>query len=136
MADLTVDPAALVTAAMEIQQCASNIGGLHLSAGLGITYATQTFGGLAGSFRGATDDMSDIASSGDSQITRSMSNASKAISAFAELVINARDTTVDTDQSGANRISSAIAFPSRTGPLTDHPVPLEILLGVTERGPR
>lgn len=80
--------------------------------------------------------MSDIASSGDSQIKTSMSNASKAISAFAELVINARDTTVDTDQSGANRISSAIAFPSRTGPLTDHPVPLEILLGVTERGPR
>lgn len=109
---------------------------MNLSAGLGTTYASQTFGGLAGSFRGATDDMSEIASSGDSQIKTSMSNASKAISAFAELVINARDTTVDTDQSGANRISSAIAFPSRIGPPTDHPVPLEILLDITAMGPR
>lgn len=85
MSELIVEPPSLVSAATQIHDCATRIGELSLSAGVGTSFMTQTFSTLADSFRGVTDDMSGIAADGDRQIQSSLSNASNSVSAFAEL---------------------------------------------------
>ncbi|GAA12555.1 hypothetical protein GOALK_053_00750 [Gordonia alkanivorans NBRC 16433] len=136
MSELIVEPPSLVSAATQIHDCATRIGELGLNAGLGTSFMTQTFSTLAGSFRGATDDMSGIAAHGDRLIQSSLSTASNAVSAFAELVMACRNTTVETDQSSGKLIRDAVAYPARVGPATDHPVPVPILMDVLTRAPR
>ena len=136
MSDLVVDPSSLTSAALEIQQCAARLGALKLAAGFRSGYSTATFGQLAGAFKGATTDMTDVAGAADQQIARSLTNTSGTVSAFAELVLGCKNTTVETDQRSATTISNAIGYPARVGPQTDHPVPVYILTDLAGAAPR
>ncbi|MET9200992.1 hypothetical protein [Gordonia sp. NPDC003585] len=76
MSDLVVDPSSLTSAAVEIQQCAARLRALKLAAGFRSGYSTATFGQLAGAFKGATTDITDVAGAADQQIARSLANTS------------------------------------------------------------
>ncbi|MCR5979714.1 hypothetical protein GDN83_18550 [Gordonia jinghuaiqii] len=136
MSDLIVDPAALITAAVAIEHSASRIGNLRLGTDGGPGYTTQPFASLTDAFRGATHDMSHLASSTDRRIATSLSNTSDAVSAFAALVMHCRNTTVHTDDDNSDRIADATGHPVRAGALTDHPVPQPILQDVAAKAPR
>ncbi|MCZ0914695.1 MULTISPECIES: hypothetical protein [Gordonia] len=65
MSDLVVKPESLISAAQAIEQSASRIGELTLGPGGEDGYATESFSSLVNAFRGATHDMSRIASKTD-----------------------------------------------------------------------
>ncbi len=81
---------------------------LELTSRSGLEGTSSTFGELAGNFTGATADMSVVAATADEQIASSLANLSGAVSAFSELVLDAKDTTVATDDQSAGRISDAV----------------------------
>ena len=130
LSDLIVDPAAVGTSATEISRCASRLMALELSAHAGLDGTTATFSQLAGQFRGASSDMSAVAASADDRIAASLANVSGTVSSFSELILGAKETTVETDQASASTIKDAVAYPSRQGQQTDHVVPLSVLLSV------
>lgn len=130
MSDLVVDPAALYNAATEVSNCASRLMALELTSCAGLEGTSSTFGELAGNFTGATADMSVVAATADERIAASLANLSGAVSAFSELVLNAKETTVATDVQSAGRIRDAVPYPTRQGDQTKHVVPLGILLSV------
>ena len=136
MSDLVVEPESLVSTARSIEQSASRIGELTLGPGGGNGYATESFSSLANAFRGATHDMSRIASNTDKQIATALSNTSDAVSSFASLVMNCRNITVEADGDSAKRIEDAVGYPVRAGALTDHPVPAPILEDVRAKASR
>lgn len=62
--------------------------------------------------------------------SRLLANVSGTVSSFSELILGAKETTVETDQASASTIKDAVAYPSRQGQQTDHVVPLSVLLSV------
>ncbi|MDV7102645.1 hypothetical protein [Gordonia amicalis] len=108
----------------------SRLMALELTSRSGLEGTSSTFGELAGNFTGATADMSVVAATADEQIASSLANLSGAVSAFSELVLDAKDTTVATDDQSAGRISDAVPYPTRQGDQTHHVVPLSVLLSV------
>ncbi|MDS1114099.1 hypothetical protein RD149_09980 [Gordonia westfalica] len=130
MSDLVVDPAALDTVATEVSNCASRLMALELTSYAGLEGTSSTFGELAGNFKGATADMSVVAAIADERIATSLANLSGAVSAFSEMVLDAKETTVATDDQIAGRIRDAVPYPTRQGDLTHHVVPLSVLLSV------
>ena len=130
MSDLVVDPAALDNAATEVSNCASRLMALELTSYAGLEGTSSTFGELAGNFKGATADMSVVAAIADERIATSLANLSGAVSAFSEMVLDAKETTVATDDQSAGRIRDAVPYPTRQGDQTHHVVPLSVLLSV------
>ncbi|SDU74078.1 hypothetical protein [Gordonia westfalica] len=130
MSDLVVDPSALETAATDVSNCASRLMALELTSYAGLEGTSSTFGELAGNFKGATADMSVVAATADERISTSLANLSGAVAAFSELVVDAKDTTVETDSKSAGEISSAVPYPTRDGDQKHHVVPLQMLLSV------
>lgn len=74
--------------------------------------------------------MAVVAATADERIATALANLSGAVAAFSELVVDAKDTTVETDMKSAGEISAATPYPSRDGDQKQHVVPLEILLSV------
>lgn len=130
VSDLVVDPSALETAATDVSNCASRLMALELTSYAGLEGTSSTFGELAGNFKGATADMSVVAATADERISTSLANLSGAVAAFSELVVDAKDTTVETDSKSAGEISSAVPYPTRDGDQKHHVVPLQMLLSV------
>ncbi len=130
MSDLVVDPSALDTAATHVSNCASRLMALELSSYAGLEGTSSTFAELAGTFKGATADMSVVAATADKRIATSLANLSGAVAAFSELVVDAKETTVATDGQGAGRIRNAVPYPTRQGDQKNHVVPLSVLLSV------
>ncbi|MCR5978186.1 hypothetical protein GDN83_10670 [Gordonia jinghuaiqii] len=131
MPDLIVDPAAVGAAATEISRCASRLMSLELTSHAGLEGTASTFSRLSGQFAGASSDMSAVASSADERVAESLANVSGTVSAFSELVLGAKNTTVETDHHSAGQIKDAVAYPARQGgQQTDHVVPLSVLLSV------
>ncbi|QMU21522.1 hypothetical protein [Gordonia rubripertincta] len=130
MSDLVVDPSALDAAASDVSNCASRLMALELSSYAGLEGTSSTFGELAGNFMGASADMAVVAATADERIATSLANLSGAVAAFSELVVDAKDTTVETDMTSAGEISSAASYPTPDGDQKHHVVPLEMLLSV------
>ncbi len=130
VSDLVVDPAALDTAATDVANCASRLMALELTSYAGLEGTSSTFGELAGNFKGATSDMSVVAASADHDIASSLAHLSGAVSACSEMVLDAKETTVATDDQSAGRIRDAVPYPTRQGDQTHHVVPLSVLLSV------
>lgn len=130
MSELIVDPASLGAAATEISRCASRLMALELTSYAGLNGTTATFSELAGQFRGATSDMSVVAASADDKIAASLENVSGTVSAFSELVVSAKNTTVDSDEAGATRIRDTVPYPTRQGQQVDRTVPFSVLMSV------
>ncbi len=103
---------------------------LELTSHAGLDGTTATFSQLAEQFRGASSDMSAVAAGADERIASALANVSGTVSSFSELVLGAKDTTVETDQASASTIKDAVAYPARGGQQTDHVVPLSVLLSV------
>lgn len=103
---------------------------LELSSYAGLEGTSSTFGELAGNFMGASADMAVVAATADERIATSLANLSGAVAAFSELVVDAKDTTVETDMTSAGEISSAASYPTPDGDQKHHVVPLEMLLSV------
>ncbi|NED66976.1 hypothetical protein G3I15_39200 [Streptomyces sp. SID10244] len=103
---------------------------LELTSHAGLEGTTSTFSQLAGQFTGATSDMSAVAATADRKISASLANASGAVSAFSELVVGVKNTTVDTDEQNAGRLRDTVPYPTRQGQQTDRPVPIDVLLSV------
>ncbi len=103
---------------------------LELSSYAGLEGTSSTFGELAGTFKGATADMSVVAATADERIATSLANLSGAVAAFSELVVDAKETTVATDGQSAGHIRDAVPYPTRQGDQKNHVVPLSILLSV------
>lgn len=130
LSDMIVDPAAVGASATEISRCASRLMALELTSHAGLDGTTATFSQLAEQFRGASSDMSAVAAGADERIASALANVSGTVSSFSELVLGAKDTTVETDQASASTIKDAVAYPARGGQQTDHVVPLNVLLSV------
>ncbi|ROZ99289.1 hypothetical protein [Gordonia sp. OPL2] len=130
MSELVVDPSAVGAAATEISRCASRLMAQELTSYAGLEGTTATFSQLAGQFTGATNDMSVVATTADQQISASLGNASGTVSAFSELVVGVKNTTVDTDEQSAGKLRDAVPFPARQGQQTDRTVPIDVLLSV------
>ncbi|WP_238420615.1 hypothetical protein [Gordonia sp. 'Campus'] len=103
---------------------------LELTSYAGLDGTTSTFSQLAGQFAGASSDMSAVAASADDKIAASLANVSGTVSAFSEMVLAARDITVESDLANATRIEDAVSYPARDISQTDHVVPLSVQLSV------
>lgn len=97
-----VEPQVVDKAAQQIAAAGHTVGDLRMS---------SSFHELSDAFAGATDPMTDVASSGDGKVQSSIKNAASSVQGWSEMIMGFKGAAVSLDDENAQYVRNAAALP-------------------------